>query len=93
MLGSITIVPTTSAVTANPMIRITDGSPSRYITKKNAQKTRASPVSLCKTVNAAGNNAMAAAINCDRVFEKSVSGLDKYLANASATQILQNSAG
>src|SRR5574338_625662 len=93
ILGSITIVATTSTAMAKPTMRMTEGKPSRNITRKNEKYTNANPVSLCKTVSAAGNKAMAAAMNCDRGFEKSVSGRDKYLASANATQILQNSAG
>src|SRR5258705_13832354 len=91
--GSITIVATINAATANPIKRIMDGSPSRYITIEKEKYTSASPVSFWSNVNAAGKKAIAAAINCERIFEKSVSGRERYLASASATKILQNSAG
>ena len=86
-------VATTNAASEKPMTRIVEGKPSRYITIKKEKYTRASPVSLCITVNIAGNKTIPAAINWARVFVKSVSGLDKYFANARQTQILQNSAG
>jgi len=44
-------------------------------------------------VNPAGNKTIPAAMNCERVFVKSVSGREKYFANARATKILHNSAG
>jgi hypothetical protein len=93
VFGSIIIVATINAATANPINKITDGSPSLYITIKKEKYTKARPVSLCKIVSAAGNKAIAVAISCERIFEKSVSGLDKYFANARDTNILQNSAG
>jgi hypothetical protein len=55
-----------------------DGRPSRYITIENEKYTRANPVSLCNNVKAAGKKAIAAAINCERVLEKSVSGRERY---------------
>src|SRR5215470_15366987 len=93
MFFSISNVATTNAASEKPITRIVEGRPSRYITIKNEKYTNANPVSLCISVNAAGNNTIPAAISCDLVFVNSVSVLEIYLASARATQILQNSAG
>src|SRR4029079_714012 len=86
-------VATTNAAKENPTTRIVDGKPSLYITIKKEKYTSAKPVSLCIRVNTAGNNTIAAAINCDRVVPNSVSDRERYFARARQTQILQNSAG
>ena len=61
--------------------------------KKNEKKTSARPVSFCAIVINAGAITMAAAINCDLVFVKSVSTLDRYFARARHTNTLHISAG
>src|SRR4030095_10220445 len=86
-------VATTSAAREKPMTRMVEGRPSRYMTIKNEKYTNANPVSLCISVNAAGNNTIPAAMNCDLVVVKLVSGRDRYFARANETHILQNSAG
>ena len=86
-------VATTNVPIENPIIRTADDKPSRYITIKNESYTSARPVSLCIMLKTAGNKAMPAAISCACVRLKSVSGLERYFANARHTQILQNSAG
>ncbi len=88
-----TNVATTREAKENPTTRIVEGRPSRYITIKKEKNTSARPVSLCIRVNAAGNKTILAAINCALIFVKSVSGRERYFANARHTQILQNSAG
>ncbi len=86
-------VATTKTAAENPMIRMEEGSPSRYITIKKEKYTSANPVSFWAILNNAGNKAIPAAISCALVLLKSVSTLDKYFAKANATVILQNSAG
>src|ERR1700704_5262592 len=86
-------VATISTASENPTIKIVEGNPSRYMTIKKEKYTSARPVSFCAIVISAGVTTSAVAISCERVRTNSVSGLERYLANARQTQILQNSAG
>ena len=92
-LGSTVSDAITKTPNAMAIIRICAGIPSRYIGIRNAVYTSASPNSCCKIDKAAGSKTIAVASNCDLVFLKTVSGRERYLANARAAKILQSSAG
>src|SRR6266498_1884033 len=77
---STTNVATTRAPKEKPITNIIPGKPSRYITIKKLKYASAKPDSCCITESSAGDIAIAVAITCDFVLEKSVSKRDKYFA-------------